>query len=164
MLHYPEAWWVAAIRDLSRRAFELRGLVHRIAGVVMLAAGAWHIAYLAFTAAGRSLFRDLLPRARDLTDPWAVLKYNLGLAPEKPQFGRFSYIEKAEYWALVWGTILMGADRRGPLVRQHLDGPPDQARLGHLAHGSTSTRRSWRRWRSSSGTSTSSSSTPTSTR
>ena len=108
MLHYPEAWWVAAIRDLSRRAFELRGLVHRIAGVVMLAAGAWHIAYLAFSPAGRSLFRDLLPRARDLTDPWKVLRYNLGLAPEKPLFGRFSYIEKAEYWALVWGTLLMG--------------------------------------------------------
>jgi cytochrome b subunit of formate dehydrogenase len=38
-----------------------------------------------------------------------VLKYNLRISPEKPQFGRFSYIEKSEYWALVWGTIVMGA-------------------------------------------------------
>ena len=30
------------------------------------------------------------------------------LAPEKPKFGRFSYVEKAEYWALIWGTMLMG--------------------------------------------------------
>jgi cytochrome b subunit of formate dehydrogenase len=37
-----------------------------------------------------------------------VLKYNLGLAPTKPAFPRFSYIEKAEYWAMMWGTILMG--------------------------------------------------------
>ena len=29
-------------------------------------------------------------------------------AGEKPKFGRFTYGEKAEYWALVWGTALMG--------------------------------------------------------
>ena len=34
--------------------------------------------------------------------------YYLGLSPEKPKFGRFNYAEKAEYWALVWGTALMG--------------------------------------------------------
>jgi cytochrome b subunit of formate dehydrogenase len=32
----------------------------------------------------------------------------LGLSKERPQFGRFNYAEKAEYWALVWGTALMG--------------------------------------------------------
>ena len=109
MLRYPEAWWVVGIRQLSNRAFDLRGLAHRVAGVVMLAGGAWHIGYLAFTRPGRKLFMDLLPRWNDLTDPWKVLKYNLGLAPDKPAFGRFCYIEKAEYWALVWGTLLMGA-------------------------------------------------------
>ncbi len=108
MLRYPEAWWVVTLRRMSSRAFEWRGWIHRIAGVVMLLSGVWHIGYLAFTASGRSLFREMLPRWRDVTDPWKVLKYNLGLAPEKPAFGRFCYIEKAEYWAMAWGTILMG--------------------------------------------------------
>ena len=108
MLRYPDAWWVVSIRHVSDQAFVLRGLIHRIAGVVLIAAGVWHVAYLALTAEGRQLFRDLLPRPRDLTDPWAVLRYNLGLSPDKPKFGRFSYIEKSEYWALVWGTVLMG--------------------------------------------------------
>ncbi len=108
MLRYPEAWWVVAIRNVSVGAFEWRSLIHRVAGVVMLAAGAWHIAYLVFTKPGRALLKDLWPRWRDVTDPWKVLRYNLGLASTKPAFGRFSYIEKAEYWALVWGTILMG--------------------------------------------------------
>lgn len=108
MLRYPEAWWVVGIRNLSAKAFEWRTWAHRIAGVVMVVAGIWHVAYLLFTKPGRSLLRDLLPKWRDLTDPIAVLKYNLGLAKTKPAFGRFSYIEKAEYWALVWGTILMG--------------------------------------------------------
>jgi len=107
MLRYPEAWWVVGIRHLSARAFELRGLVHRIASVIMLASGVWHVCYLAFTAPGRKLFLEMLPRWRDVTDPWAVLKYNLGLASDKPAFGRFCYIEKAEYWAMAWGTALM---------------------------------------------------------
>ncbi len=107
MLRYPEAWWVVAIRQLSNRAFEWRGLVHRLASVIMLASGGWHVCYLAFTRPGRNLFWEMLPRWRDVTDPWGVLKYNLGLAPEKPAFGRFCYIEKAEYWAMAWGTALM---------------------------------------------------------
>ena len=107
MLRYPEAWWVVGIRQLSDQAFALRGLTHRVAGVVMVLSGVWHIGYLAFTATGRKLFQDLLPRWRDVTDPLAVLKYNLGLAATKPAFGRFCYIEKAEYWAMAWGTILM---------------------------------------------------------
>lgn len=110
MLRYPEAWWVVAIRHLSSGAFEWRSLIHRGAGVVLLLVGAWHIAYLAFTTPGRALLHDLWPSKRDfIADPWKVLKYNLGLAGEKPRFGRFSYIEKVEYWALVWGTMLMGA-------------------------------------------------------
>lgn len=108
MLRYPEAWWVVALRNLSSGVFEWRSLAHRVAGVVLLVAGAWHCGYLAFTTPGRKLFLDLLPRWRDVTDPLGVLKYNLGLSPTKPQFPRFSYIEKAEYWALVWGTVLMG--------------------------------------------------------
>lgn len=108
MLRYPEAWWVAALRHLSNNVFEWRSLSHRTAGVVMLAAGAWHVGYLAFTKPGRKLFFDLLPRWRDVTDPFGVLKYNLGFSPTKPAFPRFSYIEKCEYWAMVWGTVLMG--------------------------------------------------------
>jgi len=108
MLRYPEAWLVVSIRNLSVRAFEWRSLSHRIAGVVLLVAGAWHVGYLVFTRPGRSLFNDIRPRWRDLTDPWKVLRYNLGLVSTKPLFPRFSYIEKTEYWALMWGTLLMG--------------------------------------------------------
>ncbi|MCE2861009.1 MAG: hypothetical protein RIR76_2242 [Verrucomicrobiota bacterium] len=108
MLRYPEAWWVAAIRGVSTGAFEWRGLIHRVAGVALLAAGVWHGCYLAGTAAGRALFRDLLPRRRDFTDPFRVLRYNLGLARAKPAFGRFSYVEKVEYWAMLWGSVVMG--------------------------------------------------------
>ena len=109
MLRYPEAWWVVGLRDISSDAFELRGVIHRIAAVVMVAASLYHLYYIFFTERGKALVRDLLPRLQDARDAVGVLKYNLGLSKEKPLFGRFSYIEKSEYWALVWGTIVMAA-------------------------------------------------------
>jgi predicted CXXCH cytochrome family protein len=108
MLQFPEAWWVMPIRHRIGHLFEWRSNIHRVAGVILIAAGAWHFAYLALTARGRRLFRDLLPAVKDLTDALGVLRYNLGLAPVKPKFGRFSYIEKTEYWAMMWGSAVMG--------------------------------------------------------
>jgi len=108
-LKFPEAWWVAWVKDFSPLMFDIRGIAHRVAAVVMVGASVYHVYYLIAVPRGRELFRDLLPVRKDLTDAVGVFKYNLGFSPEKPQFGRFSYIEKSEYWALVWGTVVMGA-------------------------------------------------------
>jgi cytochrome b subunit of formate dehydrogenase len=108
MLRYPDAWWVVSIRSLSEYVFDIRGLLHRTAAVVMILAGLYHIYYVAFVPRGKQLIRDLLPKISDLYDAIGVAKYNLGITKEKPLLDRFSYIEKAEYWALIWGTIVMG--------------------------------------------------------
>lgn len=109
MLRYPDAWWVVGIRNLSSGAFDFRSLLHRIAGVLMIAASAYHLYYILFTERGKQLVRDLVPKFQDVYDAIAVFRYNIGLSKHKPQFGRFSYVEKSEYWALVWGTVIMGA-------------------------------------------------------
>jgi len=106
-LKFPDAWWVAPVRNLSPLMFEARGILHRVAGVVMVLAGLYHIYYVAAVPRGRKLLRDLLPVRQDLRDAVNVMKYNLGIIRHKPRFGRFSYIEKSEYWALIWGTIVM---------------------------------------------------------
>jgi cytochrome b subunit of formate dehydrogenase len=49
----------------------------------------------------------MLPARVDIQHLRQLVTYNLGLGKVKPRFGRFSYIEKAEYWALVWGTVIM---------------------------------------------------------
>jgi len=67
----------------------------------------YHIFYLSFTERGRQLFKDLLPTIKDVKDAIGVFKYNIGLSPVKPKLDRFSYAEKAEYWALIWGTVVM---------------------------------------------------------
>ena len=54
------------------------------------------------------MVRDLFPIRKDLMDVIAALRYLTGLSKEKPRIGRFGYAEKMEYWAVVWGTIIMG--------------------------------------------------------
>ncbi len=108
MLKFPDAWWVEPIRSISPAVFEIRSLLHRIAAVILVGASVYHLYYISFTQRGRKLIFDLLPRIQDIHDALAVAKYNLGMSTEKPRFDRFSYIEKSEYWALVWGTIIMG--------------------------------------------------------
>jgi cytochrome b subunit of formate dehydrogenase len=73
----------------------------------MILVSLYHIYYILFTKRGRQLVIDLFPRFQDLKDAIGVAKFNLGLSNTKPKLDRFSYIEKAEYWALVWGTIVM---------------------------------------------------------
>jgi formate dehydrogenase gamma subunit len=107
MLHYPDAWWVVHIRNLSTHFFALRGILHRGAAVAMVGACVIHVLYVLFTERGRQLALDMLPKRKDVTDVIGVVKYGLGAAAEKPKLGRFSYIEKSEYWALLWGSIVM---------------------------------------------------------
>jgi cytochrome b subunit of formate dehydrogenase len=108
MLKFPDAWWVEPIRSINPAVFEIRSLLHRIAAVILIGAGLYHLYYISFTQRGRKLIYDLLPRIQDIHDALAVAKYNLGMSRVKPRFDRFSYIEKSEYWALVWGTVIMG--------------------------------------------------------
>ena len=56
---------------------------------------------------GRRLIQDFLPIPKDASDVWGTLRFYLGLGPKKPEFARFNYAEKAEYWALVWGMFVM---------------------------------------------------------
>ncbi|MDR3611663.1 MAG: cytochrome b/b6 domain-containing protein [Ignavibacteriaceae bacterium] len=109
MLRFPDSWWVSHIRSIYENVFVYRGLLHRISAVVLVSVSLYHIFYISFTRRGRKLIFDLLPKYRDLKDAIGIAKYNLGISKEKPKLDRFSYVEKAEYWALIWGTILMSA-------------------------------------------------------
>jgi len=106
-LRYPEAWLVEILKRWSSPLFELRGVVHRIAGVVLVGASLYHLYYMGWTRRGREFLRDIRPCPNDLADIRAALAYYLGRTTVRPRFGRFSYIEKSEYWALVWGTTVM---------------------------------------------------------
>lgn len=108
-LVFPESFWVKWIVSIiGENAFELRGDVHRVASVVLILVGVYHIFYILFTKRGKKLFKDMLPAKKDLSDLRKSFRYFVSKSGEKPRYGRFSYVEKMEYWAVFWGTVIMG--------------------------------------------------------
>ena len=49
----------------------------------------------------------MFPMVKDITDMLGMIKYNAGFAKERPKFDRYTVEEKLEYWALIWGTVVM---------------------------------------------------------
>ncbi len=124
-LKYPQSFWAAPIVRWEDH-FPVRGLLHRVAGIVLIGASIYHMIYLIATRAGRRWVKDMLPVARDLRDAVHTVGHNLGYRTEAPQYARFNYAEKAEYWALVWGTVVMAVT--GILLWAH------NSVLAHLPH------------------------------
>ena len=120
------AWPVPFIDGAVQES--LRAGLHRGAAIVFGGLAIYHAGYLMLTRRGRHLARAILPRPRSVADAaccvgacarlgpptvadWrellATVQYNLGLRRDRPQYGRFTYWEKIEYWALVWGVVVM---------------------------------------------------------
>ena len=108
LVFLPEKY-VDFLGDQREPFFEWRGHIHRVSGVLMVAISIYHAGYLAFSERGRWHFRELLPKMKDVTDFLQMMRHFLQKEQPPPQFGWYSYIEKAEYWALVWGTAVMAA-------------------------------------------------------
>ncbi len=105
-LKYPDAWWAKLLVG-GDILFDLRSLLHRISGTIMLIMSFYHIYYMIATKRGRQLSKYLLPEKKDMQDLIKNIAYNFGLRSQPPEFGHFSYIEKVEYFALIWGTVIM---------------------------------------------------------
>ena len=88
-------------------SIETTRIIHRYAAVALLLVSAYHgldIFYRIYVL--RSPW-SMVPVISDLLHVYHDVLYYLGLRKKKAYYGRFSYVEKAEYLALVWGTVLM---------------------------------------------------------
>ena len=103
-LKYPDQWWA---RPLMLREGNLRGVVHRIAAVIFMAVTLLHLISLFASRRLRHHWMELFPTVQDGREALANFAYNVGLRSRKPGRSAHSYIEKAEYWAVVWGALVM---------------------------------------------------------
>lgn len=106
-LKYSESWWAEMLRAFGMNE-TVRQYTHRVCAVIMIVTGIYHVGYLLFTARGRDVLFNLLPKFSDLLEARDNILYYLRIKKEKPHFDKYDYTEKAEYWALIWGTIVMG--------------------------------------------------------
>jgi len=82
-------------------------IIHRAAAIVLLLEVVYHlgaVGYRLFVRRGRP---EMLPSLDDVSNAWQTLRYNFGAEERRPQQGRYTFEEKAEYWAFVWGTVVM---------------------------------------------------------
>ena len=83
-------------------------LIHHTAAIVMMLGTIWHILFFGYMAFVVRTRFSMLPSLQDVKDGWQALMYNLGFTKSYPQMGRYTFEEKLEYWAFVWGVIVMG--------------------------------------------------------
>ena len=94
--------------------FHGAGLVHRLMGAILLGAVAYHVVdvfWRAFVKGERGIFwgpTSMVPQPRDVQQFWQQMLWFFGKGPF-PKYDQFTYWEKFDYWAVLWGTALMGA-------------------------------------------------------
>jgi cytochrome b subunit of formate dehydrogenase len=82
-------------------------LIHHVAAVVLLVLSAYHVIAVLYRLYVQHRAMTMLPGMKDVTDALDVVRYNLGLTKEHPKLPRYNFGEKFEYWALIWGTVVM---------------------------------------------------------
>jgi len=105
-LKFPDSWWAKPLL-MWESSTGVRGGLHRTAAVVLIAATLFHFVHLLVKKRDRSFISAMIPQIKDATDMLDVLRYNLGLSNQEPKFSKFNYAEKMEYWAFIWGTMVM---------------------------------------------------------
>ena len=105
-LKYPDQWWARPLL-LMEGTYAMRSLIHRIAAAVFMAISLTHLVSLIVSRTLREHWKEMLPTTKDPREALTNFAYNLGLGSEPPGRSSHSYVEKAEYWAVVWGAVVM---------------------------------------------------------
>jgi cytochrome b subunit of formate dehydrogenase len=105
-LKYPDQWWARPLLSMEG-TYPMRSLIHRIAAGVFMAVTLTHLVSLIVSRKLREHWKEMLPTTNDPREALSNFAYNLGLGSEPPGRSSHSYVEKAEYWAVVWGAVVM---------------------------------------------------------
>ncbi|HEX5804007.1 MAG TPA: cytochrome C, partial [Azospira sp.] len=91
---------------------KVMGIIHRVAAALFIGIFFIHFVYVMQRLLRDKTFRwfgpdSLIPNWKDFTDCWAMFKWFVGKGP-RPQFERWTYFEKFDYWAVFWGVNVIG--------------------------------------------------------
>ena len=111
--------------------------VHRLFAAIFVLETIYHLAAFVYNYVMYDRKGSLWPNRDDARHIVQMLRFNLGRIKQRPHFGRYTFEEKVEYWALVWGTgvmILTGFMQAFPiLVTRFL--PGDAIPIARAVHG-----------------------------
>lgn len=82
-------------------------IIHRIAATVLMVQAVYHVGLIGYNLIVRRYGTDLMLTPTDLRNAFRSFQYNLGLRKDRPRQGRYTFEEKFEYFAIIWGTLVM---------------------------------------------------------
>ena len=103
------------LNPFSERLISLLGgiqmtrVIHRTAAIVFTLLTVYHVIVLAYKFFVRRIQMTMMPCLKDVTDGIHCIGHSLFLCKEPPQMPRYNFAEKLEYWALIWGGLIMVA-------------------------------------------------------
>jgi cytochrome b subunit of formate dehydrogenase len=113
-LKFSYTRWAATLSHLMG-GFQTAGFIHRTAALLMFGVFITHLCSLVKLKnrehkSWRALLfgpDTMLPTRQDLQQFLATMKWFLGIGP-RPQYGRWTYWEKFDYFAVFWGIAVIG--------------------------------------------------------
>ena len=111
-LFYANSFWAPTVQEAFGGP-RITGTVHRIFAVAFVAIFFAHLVYV-----GQRIARNwrtfnwfgptsMVPNLEDILDIFLMFKWFFGLGP-KPEFDKWAYWEKFDYWAPFWGVTIIG--------------------------------------------------------
>lgn len=81
--------------------------IHRITGIVLAVSTVVHFSNGILIMLSKKQYFSMVPTKKDFEDAILQLRYYLGMTDKHPQYDRYTYKEKFEYWGLVVGNVIM---------------------------------------------------------
>jgi len=83
-------------------------LIHHTSAIVMMIVSVFHVLEVFYRVFVLRTPISMIPWINDAKHVYDDVIYYLGRRKHKAYYGRYSYAEKAEYLAVLWGTVVMG--------------------------------------------------------
>jgi formate dehydrogenase subunit gamma len=84
-----------------------RGLIHRVAAIVLIGVALYHYLYTLLTQPGHALLTSYLPQQGDWQRFVETIKFNFGMADKPPHWGKFTFFQKIQYFGVIIGVLIM---------------------------------------------------------
>jgi formate dehydrogenase subunit gamma len=104
---FAHGTWLGRTLIALEGGIEARGVIHRAFAVLLMILVGWHFCYVVFTERGHRQLMEMLPHVSDLRDAGNLLRYLLGFCDSAPEFGRFTPLQKLQYWGASLGSLMM---------------------------------------------------------
>lgn len=107
--------WAKFLADLIGGA-HVAGIIHRFAALITFGYFIFHVVSLLKIKVKKGIkvskfifsSNSLMFNKKDIKDFWASIKWFIGIG-KRPKYGRWTYWEKFDYFAVFWGVLVIGS-------------------------------------------------------